>query len=78
MRLEMDNNHVQKKSINQMYENWVVSKKTNQILFAAIIVLTFFYMVFLNIKNFLLYNLGWSGCGRNIDPAFYVFGKRCF
>ena len=51
MRLEMDNNHVQKKSINQMYENWVVSKKTNQILFAAIIVLTFFYMVFLNIKT---------------------------
>ncbi|PKM75666.1 DUF6056 family protein [Acetobacterium sp.] len=47
----MDNNHVQKKSINQTYESWMGSKKINRILFFALLVLTFSYMVFLNMKT---------------------------
>nr|WP_320023824.1 DUF6056 family protein [uncultured Acetobacterium sp.] len=47
----MDNDHFVRKSSNQLIENLLKSKRTNRILFFAVLVLTFFYMLFLNLKT---------------------------
>ncbi|MDD3305662.1 MAG: DUF6056 family protein [Acetobacterium sp.] len=47
----MDNDRFVKKHKNQLIQNLLKSKKTNRIIFSAILAITFVYMVFLNIKT---------------------------
>lgn len=47
----MDNHHLVKNYENRLIQNLLESRKTNLIIFWAIVAITFIYMVFLNIKT---------------------------
>lgn len=49
--MKINNDLFVEKNENQLIQNLVASRKTNLILFSAIVVVTFIYMIFLNIKT---------------------------